>query len=185
MSNRKSSLLAIGLGCVLFLCSSVLQAGPVNINTADAATLAKELNGVGLKRAQAIVEYRQKHGPFKSADELALVKGIGAAAVAKNRELIRIEGAGKEESPERRCRHFRWRSRWPIRCLFVIGRWRCWLRSPGCDGASWSGCAARTLIWTPVRFESLRRPPNSIDAHCEPKHRSRAPVAARWHSQLN
>ncbi len=79
----------------MFLCSSVLQAGPVNINTADAATLAKELKGVGLKRAEAIVEYRQKHGPFKSADELALVKGIGPAAVAKNRELIRIEGGGE------------------------------------------------------------------------------------------
>ncbi len=96
MSNRNSSMLAIGLGCMLLLCSGLLPAGPVNINTADAATLAKELNGVGLKRAEAIVEYRQKHGPFKSADELALVKGIGTAAVAKNRELIRIEGTGKE-----------------------------------------------------------------------------------------
>jgi competence protein ComEA len=96
MFNRKQSLLALGLGCMLLLCSGALQAGPVNINTADAATLAKELNGVGLKLAQAIVEYRQKHGPFKTADELTLVKGIGAAALAKNRELIRIEGAGKE-----------------------------------------------------------------------------------------
>ena len=98
MFHRKQSLLAIALGCAMFLCSGVLQAGPVNINTADAATLAKELNGVGMKRAEAIVEYRQKHGPFKSADELALVKGIGPAAVAKNRELIRIDGgksAGK------------------------------------------------------------------------------------------
>jgi competence protein ComEA len=88
----RQSLLAIVLGCAMFLCSGALQAGPVNINTADAATLAKELSGVGLKRAEAIVEYRQKHGPFKSADELALVKGIGPAAVAKNRELIRIDG---------------------------------------------------------------------------------------------
>ncbi len=92
MFHRKQSLLAIALGCILFLCSGALQAGPVNINTADAATLARELSGVGLKRAQAIVDYRQKHGPFKSADELALVKGIGPAAVAKNRDLIRTEG---------------------------------------------------------------------------------------------
>jgi competence protein ComEA len=96
MSNRKQSLLALGLGCALFLCSGALQAGPVNVNTADAATMARELNGVGLKRAEAIVEYRQKHGPFKSVDELALVKGIGAAAIAKNRESIRVEGSGKE-----------------------------------------------------------------------------------------
>jgi competence protein ComEA len=92
MFNGKRSLLAIALGCAMLLCSGQLLAGPVNINTADAATLAKELNGVGLKRAEAIVEYRQKHGPFKSADELALVKGIGPAAVAKNRELIRVDG---------------------------------------------------------------------------------------------
>jgi competence protein ComEA len=95
MFKGKQSLLAIALGCAMFLCSGVLLAGPVNINTADAATMARELNGVGLKRAQAIVEYRQKNGPFKSVDELALVKGIGAAAVAKNRELIRIDGGGK------------------------------------------------------------------------------------------
>ena len=96
MFNRRQSLLALGLGCALFLCSGRLLAGPVNINTADAATLAKELTGVGQKLAEAIVEYRQKHGPFKSADELTLVKGIGPAAVARNRELIRIEGSGKE-----------------------------------------------------------------------------------------
>ena len=98
MSNFKQSVLAIGLGCAMLLCSGVLQAGPVNINTADAPTLAKELSGVGLKRAQAIVEYRQKHGAFKSADELALVKGIGPAAVAKNRELIRVDGGGGKAS---------------------------------------------------------------------------------------
>jgi competence protein ComEA len=96
MSNRKQSLLALGLGCALLLCSGALQAGPVNINSADATTLAKELNGVGLKLAQAIVDYRQKHGPFKSADELTLVRGIGPAAVAKNRELIRVDGAANE-----------------------------------------------------------------------------------------
>jgi competence protein ComEA len=96
MSICKKSLLAVGLGCALLLCSGALQAGPVNINTADAATLAKELKGVGPKLADAIVDYRQKHGPFKSADELTLVKGIGAAAVSKNREFIRVDGAGKE-----------------------------------------------------------------------------------------
>jgi competence protein ComEA len=66
-------------------------AGPVNINTADAATLQRELKGVGAKRAQAIVDYRKAHGPFKSADELALVKGIGPAAINKNRADIRVD----------------------------------------------------------------------------------------------
>ena len=96
MSISKNSMLAAGLACVLLLCSRGVLAGPVNINTADAPTLARELNGIGLKRAEAIIEYRQKHGPFKSADELALIKGIGAAVIAKNREFIRVEGSGKE-----------------------------------------------------------------------------------------
>ena len=96
MSYFRKSLLAAGLGCALLLCSGALQAGPVNINTADASTLARELKGVGPKLADAIVQYREKHGPFKTADELTLVKGIGPAAIAKNREFIRVEGNGKE-----------------------------------------------------------------------------------------
>jgi competence protein ComEA len=91
MFQHKSSAWALLLGFGILLFAGSILAGPVNINTADAATLSRELQGIGLKRAQAIIEYRQKHGPFKSVDELALVKGIGPAAIAKNRELIRIE----------------------------------------------------------------------------------------------
>jgi competence protein ComEA len=82
---------------VLLLATSVVSAGPVNINTADAATLSRELKGVGAKRAQAIVDYRKAHGPFKSADELALVKGIGPAAIDKNRAYIRVD-AGRVDA---------------------------------------------------------------------------------------
>jgi competence protein ComEA len=71
--------------------SALALAGPVNINTADASTLSRELKGIGAKRAEAIVEYRRKFGPFKSADELALVKGIGPSAIEKNREFIRLD----------------------------------------------------------------------------------------------
>jgi competence protein ComEA len=63
----------------------------VNINTADAATLAVMLDGVGESRANAIVEYRKSNGPFESADELAQVKGIGSAVVEKNRARIRVK----------------------------------------------------------------------------------------------
>jgi competence protein ComEA len=63
-------------------------AGPVNVNTADAETIAKELNGIGLSKARAIVEYREKYGPFKNADELSLVKGIGERTVDRNRADI-------------------------------------------------------------------------------------------------
>lgn len=68
-------------------------AGPVDINTADAGTLDKELKGVGPARAQAIVAYRTQHGPFKSADDLALVKTIPQKVVEDNRDNIRIDGA--------------------------------------------------------------------------------------------
>jgi competence protein ComEA len=67
--------------------------GPVNINSADAATIARELKGIGLSKAQAIVEYRQKHGPFHSADELAQVRGIGRRTIENNRADIRIDRA--------------------------------------------------------------------------------------------
>jgi competence protein ComEA len=67
--------------------------GPVDINTADAATLARELNGVGPARAQAIVAYRNEHGPFKSVDDLRLVKNMPQKVIDNNRELLRLDGA--------------------------------------------------------------------------------------------
>lgn len=68
-------------------------AGPVDINTADAATIAKELQGIGLSRAHAIVAYREKNGAFKSAEDLRKIKGIGAKILELNRANIRVEGA--------------------------------------------------------------------------------------------
>jgi len=93
MLSRRHSLAALLFGLLLLVFASAVPA-QVNVNTADAATLARELKGIGIKRAEAIVAYRQKHGPFKSVDELALVKGIGPAAISKNRELIRTDVKG-------------------------------------------------------------------------------------------
>jgi competence protein ComEA len=73
-------------------------AGPVDINKADAATIAKELQGIGLSRAQAIVAYREKNGSFKSVDDLRKVKGIGARTLELNRANIRIEGSAAAKS---------------------------------------------------------------------------------------
>lgn len=70
-------------------------AGPVNINTADAETISEELDGVGLTKAKAIVEYRKKHGPFKSPDDLSLVKGIGERTVDLNRANIKVDRSDK------------------------------------------------------------------------------------------
>lgn len=71
-------------------------AGPVNVNEADAETIAAELKGVGLSKARAIVEYRKKHGPFQRADELSLVKGIGERTVEMNRRDIQVANAKKK-----------------------------------------------------------------------------------------
>ena len=60
----------------------------VNINTADAETIARVLNGVGLKKAEAIVQHRETHGRFDSAADLIAVKGIGESTVEKNADKI-------------------------------------------------------------------------------------------------
>ena len=76
---------------VLFAClcfSLLANAGEININTADASTLAKELVGVGKSRAEAIVDYRETNGPFKSIDDLTQVDGIGNRTVESNRPKI-------------------------------------------------------------------------------------------------
>jgi len=61
----------------LLAAPTLLLAGPVDVNTADAETISAELKGIGMTKAKAIVEYREKHGPFRTADDLTLVKGIG------------------------------------------------------------------------------------------------------------
>jgi competence protein ComEA len=73
----------------LGLLPALVIAGPVDINTADAATIARELNGVGESRAKAIVEYREKNGRFASPDDVMKVSGIGPQVLKLNRENIR------------------------------------------------------------------------------------------------
>ncbi len=63
----------------------------VDINTADAKTLALALEGVGLSKAEAIVRYREQYGRFYSAEELTAVKGIGRSTVEKNRTRILLQ----------------------------------------------------------------------------------------------
>lgn len=84
----------IGLCCFL---PWLAFAGPIDVNSASADQLAESLQGVGPQKAAAIVAYRQQHGPFRTIQDLANVKGIGASLVEKNRGLIRlgqVESAG-------------------------------------------------------------------------------------------
>lgn len=62
----------------------------IDLNSADVPTLAREMRGIGESKARAIVEYRRLHGPFRSIDDLALVKGIGARTIELNRAKLRV-----------------------------------------------------------------------------------------------
>ncbi|RMH84861.1 helix-hairpin-helix domain-containing protein [Pseudomonas sp. AOB-7] len=68
----------------------VAQVVVVNLNTADADTLQRELAGIGETKAKAIVAYREEHGDFASVDELLEVKGIGQATLEKNRDKLSV-----------------------------------------------------------------------------------------------
>ena len=63
----------------------------VNVNTASAEEMASALNGIGFKKAEAIIAYREQYGPFKTADELADVKGIGKGILQRNADRIAVE----------------------------------------------------------------------------------------------
>ncbi len=70
-------------------------ATPVNINTAGADAIAAALSGIGEAKAQAVVAYREANGPFKNADDLAMVRGIGKKTVEKNRADILLTDEAK------------------------------------------------------------------------------------------
>ncbi len=71
-------------------------AGPVNINSADAETIAAEFDGVGVSKAQAIVAYREQNGAFASPEEVLNVKGIGPQILNANRNDILV-GESREK----------------------------------------------------------------------------------------
>lgn len=102
---RRLSLVVKALSVSLIVCSflsvpQALAAKPsvktevselrVSINKASAEALAESLVGVGIKKAKAIVDFRKKNGKFKAVEDLALVKGIGAATVEKNRTKLTL-----------------------------------------------------------------------------------------------
>jgi competence protein ComEA len=72
----------------LAFAAPAIAATQVDINSADARTLAQSLDGVGLSKAEAIVAYRTAHGPFRSTDDLAKVDGIGPRIIEENRSSI-------------------------------------------------------------------------------------------------
>jgi competence protein ComEA len=85
MEIIKKTLLAV---CLLI--PTLLFAETVNINTADKEALMTSIKGVGEKRAEAIIAYREQNGSFKSVDELAEVRGVGPSIVEKNMDNISV-----------------------------------------------------------------------------------------------
>ena len=71
--------------------SSITSAAPVNINTASASQIADALNGIGLSKAQAIVDYREAYGLFSRADEIVFVRGIGDSTYENNKVDILVK----------------------------------------------------------------------------------------------
>lgn len=91
MIRSSLAALVLSLACVL----PAFAATPVDINHADAATIATSLDGIGLSKANAIVAWRTSHGAFKSADDLRNIKGIGDKTLARNHDAIRLSGGAK------------------------------------------------------------------------------------------
>ena len=98
----KAKLIAVFLSFFILsfpLCASIatpgsptnqsLDANKINLNKVDSVVLAGSFKGIGKKRAEAIIAYRDAHQGFKSLDELAKVKGIGSHFVSANIEQLK------------------------------------------------------------------------------------------------
>ncbi len=81
----------LSVSTVAVLFSSWVFASPVNINKATASEIAEALSGVGISKAEAIVQYRKENGGFKTAGDIMQVKGIGESTFEKNKKDILIK----------------------------------------------------------------------------------------------
>ena len=89
MKQYKSVATIVGaiLAACLLLSTPVFAGDMLNVNTATIEQL-EEIKGIGEKTAEAIVQYREDHGPFASIDDLIQVKGIGEKKLESLREHL-------------------------------------------------------------------------------------------------
>ena len=90
--------LALALALFAHCGTAFAAAGPVNLNTANLDELVA-LSGIGPAKAQAILDHRKAHGPFKSVDDLKNVKGIGAKRLEKLRSEVTVGAVPPPRSP--------------------------------------------------------------------------------------
>lgn len=94
---RNSCAALLALLVVLAVQARAAETKVLNLNTASQAELVA-LKGIGPAKAQAIIEYRDKNGSFKSVDDLKLVQGIGSKLLEQLRPQL-TTGAGGENKP--------------------------------------------------------------------------------------
>ncbi|MDF1535006.1 MAG: ComEA family DNA-binding protein [bacterium] len=90
---RTGTLLLVLLAAVSLLLpivASGMDGGKVNINVATSEELTS-LPGIGQAKADAIIAFREGHGPFATVDGLLEIRGIGAGLVEKLRDLVTTE----------------------------------------------------------------------------------------------
>jgi competence protein ComEA len=92
-----SSITVLALALLLSASATTAEQTTVDLNTASIAQL-NEVSGIGNAKAQAIVEYRDKNGPFESVDDLRNVKGIGDKLLARLRPQLSV-GSGGGKAP--------------------------------------------------------------------------------------
>ncbi len=80
---------------LLFSAFTLYAAELININTASAETIAKGISGIGMVKAEAIVKYREKNGPFKNVDDMDKVSGIGEGTLKKIRNQVTVSSVDK------------------------------------------------------------------------------------------
>ncbi|OQW93538.1 MAG: hypothetical protein BWK79_10610 [Beggiatoa sp. IS2] len=79
---------------------AVEEVEKVDINTALAETLASKLDGIGMKKAEAIVKFREENGPFKAVIDLLNVDGIGEKTLEKNKDKLTVSVPEEDQPSE-------------------------------------------------------------------------------------